>query len=177
MTNTARTVILVSAALGDRIGGTEMAELDPALALRITGAPGVQDWLTKVGYAAGDPDELVYVVDADAEDAEFQPAVYDEDGEIVSGHETLVVQLPAGVAYTVAIQAWSTAGRAWQALEPAETHVFDGSAQELADWAAGNQTVVDKADDTVGAWRVAVWDGAGADTGTEPAAVWESSAA
>lgn len=67
--------------------------------------------------------------------------------------------------YTVQIEG-SADGQTWQAVHPAENvSDFDGTAQELADWTATNQTVADGE-----TWRVRVWDGADADTGTEPTA-------
>jgi len=67
--------------------------------------------------------------------------------------------------YTVEIQAGDERGDVWQALHPAETvTALEGeSAEQIAAFAATNQTVADG-----GNWRVCVWEGADADTGSEP---------
>lgn len=69
--------------------------------------------------------------------------------------------------YTVQIQASGLDRDIWQTLSPAETIEDDLTAAELAQWVAGNQNVAKS-----GTWRVQVWDGADADTGTEPTAEW-----
>jgi hypothetical protein len=67
--------------------------------------------------------------------------------------------------YIVEIQASNSDGTIWQALAPAETVTTDdASAEEVAREVAGNQNIAEG-----GNWRVCVWDGADADTGTEPA--------
>lgn len=67
--------------------------------------------------------------------------------------------------YTVKIEA-SGGNGIWQAMAPAETIEDDGTAEELASFVAGNQTVAKS-----GTWRVRVW--VGDDTGVEPAAEYE----
>jgi hypothetical protein len=67
--------------------------------------------------------------------------------------------------YTVEIQASDADRDIWQALHPAENGTGD-SAEEIARWTAGNQNVADGPN-----WRVCVWNGHDADTGTEPAHV------
>lgn len=65
--------------------------------------------------------------------------------------------------YTAEIQASTPDGNVWQALHPAET-VFakpGETAQDIAEWVAGNQTIADG-----GNWRVVVWRGE--DMGAEP---------
>lgn len=69
--------------------------------------------------------------------------------------------------WTVQIEA-STDGQIWQALHPAET-TTGAAAEQVATDVAANQTVADG-----GLWRVRVWTGRDADTGTEPAAEWRS---
>jgi hypothetical protein len=84
--------------------------------------------------------------------------------------------------YTVQIQAYGgSAGSAasgavafspergiWQAMHPAES-VTGTSADEVAQDVAAIQDVAEGT-----GWRVAVWEGADADTGIEPAATYES---
>lgn len=84
--------------------------------------------------------------------------------------------------YTVEIQAYGgSAGSAasgevalspelsiWQAIHPAET-ITGTSADEVAQDVAANQNVAEGT-----GWRVAVWEGADADTSTEPAATYQS---
>lgn len=65
--------------------------------------------------------------------------------------------------YTVVIEASDENNAVWQALEPAETVDDDGTAAEVAAWTAQNQNIVDR-----GPWRVRVWIGNDADTGSQP---------
>jgi hypothetical protein len=79
--------------------------------------------------------------------------------------------------FTVEIQASNRTGEIWQAVAPAETvdtaaddnavYDNDDGAVELARDVYNNQTL---ADDHV---RVLVWNGAAADTSTEPDAVYD----
>lgn len=69
--------------------------------------------------------------------------------------------------FTVEIQAGSDETGIWQALAPAETAEGD-TAQEVAEWTAQNQNVAEGYD-----WRIVVWDGQDADTGGEPAHIWQ----
>lgn len=68
--------------------------------------------------------------------------------------------------YTVEIQAGNAEGTIWQAMAPAETVNDNGSAEQVALDMLTNQNVLDL--DNNGPWRIAVWIGADADTGTEP---------
>lgn len=70
--------------------------------------------------------------------------------------------------FTVEIQASNADGSIWQALYPAKTinTVSWGdawTAEDVAKWTADNQTVAEKP------YRIPVWEGGAADTGTEPA--------
>lgn len=76
--------------------------------------------------------------------------------------------------YTIEIQASDEAGDIWQALEPAETVDTDAddyigdstdTAVQVAEAVAAHQNLAEGTN-----WRVRVWDGPDADTGTEPAA-------
>jgi hypothetical protein len=70
-------------------------------------------------------------------------------------------------SYTVLIEASDEDQTSWQALAPAENVQEDGSACEVAEMTALDQNIA------VGSWwRVRIWEGANADTGTEPAAEW-----
>lgn len=74
--------------------------------------------------------------------------------------------------YTVLIETGSDDGQ-WQATAPAETVDVRAwgpswTAEDVAIWAANNQTRSD-----AGRWRVRVWEGADADTSSDPAAVHE----
>lgn len=51
----------------------------------------------------------------------------------------------------------------WDALEPASTRAFEGSAGELA------AEVIAQSRERAGQWRVRVWEGANADTSGAPA--------
>lgn len=68
-------------------------------------------------------------------------------------------------AFTVQIEASNADGTIWQALAPAETVDSDDTAAELAAEVAANQNIAEGSN-----WRVRVWDGEDADTGTDPAA-------
>lgn len=68
--------------------------------------------------------------------------------------------------YTIEIQASNDDQTIWQTLAPAETIDSDDTAAEVAAEVAANQTIAEGSN-----WRVRVWEGADADTGTEPAAV------
>jgi hypothetical protein len=59
--------------------------------------------------------------------------------------------------YTVIIEERDDAG-AWLPLAPPETVSDEGTADEVARWRAGNDTMA-----AAGVWRVRVWDGADAD--------------
>jgi hypothetical protein len=74
-------------------------------------------------------------------------------------------QEDAMTTYTVEIDASNTSGTIWQALAPAENVTDSGTAEDVARWTAANQTLADGT-----GWRVRVWEGADADTGTRPAA-------
>lgn len=67
-------------------------------------------------------------------------------------------------AYTVEIQAGNEDGTIWQAMHPAETVTDNGSAEQVALDVYSNQNLLDG-----GPWRIAVWNGADADTGLDPA--------
>lgn len=69
--------------------------------------------------------------------------------------------------YTVEIQAGNDDGTIWQAMEPAETVMDSGSAEQVALDTIGNQTILDLTEGG-GPWRIAVWNGANADTKTAP---------
>jgi hypothetical protein len=69
--------------------------------------------------------------------------------------------------YTTQIEGGNADGTIWQALDPAEMIEDEGTAQEVADWIAQNQTLADSTTN----WRVRVWEGHDADTSTEPAAL------
>ena len=70
--------------------------------------------------------------------------------------------------YTVEIQASNADGTIWQAMAPAET-VTAENAEEAARDTAANQNIAEGDN-----WRVAAWEGAEADTATEPAATYNS---
>jgi hypothetical protein len=67
--------------------------------------------------------------------------------------------------YTVEFQASDDSGQVWQAMHPAETVTAfnDETVGQVARFAAGNQDIAEGTN-----WRVAVWDGRDADTGTDP---------
>ncbi len=67
--------------------------------------------------------------------------------------------------YTVLIETGDSRDGIWQALAPAENTSSDDSAVEVAAWVAANRNVADGDH-----WRVRVWSGTDADTGTTPAA-------
>lgn len=67
--------------------------------------------------------------------------------------------------FTVEIQASNDDFTIWQALHPAENVDSDGTPADVAADVARNQNVAEGHN-----WRVRVWDGADADTTTEPAA-------
>ncbi|MBF9135238.1 hypothetical protein I0C86_41040 [Plantactinospora sp. S1510] len=69
------------------------------------------------------------------------------------------------------IQASDADETIWQALHPAENvkQIEGETAEDVARWVAGNQTVAEGPH-----WRVAVWTGADADTVGEPAAIWSA---
>lgn len=68
-------------------------------------------------------------------------------------------------SYTVEIQAGNADGTIWQAVHPAENIDYLGDANAVVVAVLGNQNVIDVND---GNWQIAVWDGADADTSTEP---------
>lgn len=68
--------------------------------------------------------------------------------------------------YTVEIQASNADGTIWQALAPAETVDGADSAGDAAMMVGFNQNITEGSN-----WRIAVWDGADADTGTTPVLV------
>lgn len=73
--------------------------------------------------------------------------------------------------FTIEIQASNADGTIWQALEPAED--VDGtpwgytSAAHIAQMVASHQNLAEGE-----GWRVCVWNGADADTGIDPAYIW-----
>lgn len=69
--------------------------------------------------------------------------------------------------YTIEIQAGNAEGTIWQAMQPAETVNDPGTAEQVALDTLTNQNVLDL--DDGGPWRIAIWNGANADTNTEPA--------
>lgn len=77
---------------------------------------------------------------------------------------TYTVQIQAGAQKMIGPFVGDTI---WQAVHPAEIVSADDSetAAQIANWVADNWAI----DGDL--WRVCVWDGADADTGTEPAAV------
>lgn len=68
--------------------------------------------------------------------------------------------------YTIQTEAGNDDGTIWQAVHPSEHVWSDGTAQDLADEVADNQTVADG-----DRWRVLIWDGADADTNSAPTAI------
>ncbi|WP_018214728.1 hypothetical protein [Salinispora vitiensis] len=65
--------------------------------------------------------------------------------------------------YTIEIQASNHDGGIWQALAPSENVESDDTAAEVAAEVAAHQTIADGSN-----WRVRVWRGSDADTGSEP---------
>lgn len=72
------TITLVSAAPGDIIDGTELAELG-GLYARLCDL-GAKQWLDSTGYGPDNPDQLVYVLD--------------DDAALPAGHQTFRVEVP-----------------------------------------------------------------------------------
>lgn len=73
--------------------------------------------------------------------------------------------------YTVVVEASNEDGTIWQALEPAEN--IDTAAWGDKPWTAEEVAAVTASDQNIADgenWRVRVWEGQDADTGTEPAA-------
>lgn len=68
--------------------------------------------------------------------------------------------------YTVEIQARNEEGAIWQAMQPAENVTDPGPADQVALDVLANQNVLSL--DDGGPWRIVVWNGADADTGTDP---------
>ena len=68
--------------------------------------------------------------------------------------------------YTVEIQAGNEDGTIWQAMHPAENVADTGTAKQVALDVLANQNVLALDDNSP--WRIAVWNGADADTGGEP---------
>ena len=98
--------------------------------------------------------------------------IHDGTDVILTRHRKPVARIvryqEAPMTYTVEIQASNADRDIWQALAPAETVTEVGTAGEIAQMVALNQNVADGDN-----WRVCVWDGADADTGVEPAHIWE----
>lgn len=67
--------------------------------------------------------------------------------------------------FTVQIEATAD-GAIWQAVTPPETAEGD-DAQDVAEFVASHQNIAEGGD-----WRIVVWQGEDADTGTDPAYVW-----
>jgi hypothetical protein len=84
--------------------------------------------------------------------------------------------MPTVSHYTVEIQAGNEDATIWHALRPAENLSTTGTAETAASDAFDNQTTAGDddeynplLDDGLPSWRIVVWDGADADTGSTPA--------
>nr|MDT0658013.1 type II toxin-antitoxin system Phd/YefM family antitoxin [Micromonospora sp. DSM 115978] len=103
----------------------------------------------------------------DIESGEWDVILADAGWTVTTGWDDhggyWTAEVEPGTSYTIEIQE-SADGQAWQALAPAETVTDGESAEQVAQDVAVNQNVADG-----GLWRVCIWRGADADTGTEPA--------